>query len=90
MNLPLILRTFAALQVERATAPSFRGEGDGKLVVLEVPENVSPGGGGEVAVRSEISLRSFPPGEYLLRTRITDEETGEVAERESPFIVRTR
>jgi len=28
------------LQVETATAPSFRGEGDGKLVVLDVPENV--------------------------------------------------
>ena len=26
--------------MERATAPSLRGEGDGKLVVLEVPENV--------------------------------------------------
>ena len=26
--------------MERATAPGFRGEGDGALVVLEVPENV--------------------------------------------------
>ncbi|MGH9389221.1 MAG: GWxTD domain-containing protein, partial [Vicinamibacteria bacterium] len=26
---------------ERSTAPSFRGEGDGKIVLLEVPENVS-------------------------------------------------
>ncbi|MGH9333448.1 MAG: GWxTD domain-containing protein, partial [Vicinamibacteria bacterium] len=41
MNLLLLALTLAAGAGARATAPSFHGEGDGKLVVLEVPENVS-------------------------------------------------
>jgi GWxTD domain-containing protein len=63
---------------------------DGRLFSKVAPSHHRPGGGGEVAVRSEISLRSFPPGEYVLRARITDETTGEVAERERPFRVRGR
>jgi GWxTD domain-containing protein len=63
---------------------------DGKLYSRVAPSHHRPGGGGEVSVRSEISLRSFPPGDYLLRARITDETTGEVAERESPFVIRAR
>jgi GWxTD domain-containing protein len=63
---------------------------DGRLFSKVAPSHHRPGGGGEVALRSEISLRSFPPGEYVLRARITDETTGEVAERESPFTVRAR
>jgi len=63
---------------------------DGRLFSKVAPSHHRPGGGGEVAVRSEISLRSFPPGEYVLRARITDEATGEVAERESPFTIRGR
>jgi GWxTD domain-containing protein len=63
---------------------------DGRLFSKVAPSHHRPGGGGEVAVRSEISLRSFPPGEYVLRARITDETTGDVAERESPFTVRAR
>jgi GWxTD domain-containing protein len=63
---------------------------DGRLFSKVAPSHHRPGGGGEVALRSEISLRSFPPGQYVLRARITDETTGEVAERESPFTVRAR
>ncbi len=63
---------------------------EGRLFSKVAPSHHRPGGGGEVAVRSEISLRSFPPGDYILRARITDETTGEVRERESPFTVRTR
>jgi hypothetical protein len=63
---------------------------DGRLFSKVAPSHHRPGGGGEVAVRSEISLRSFPPGEYVLRARITDETTGDVAERESPFTIRAR
>jgi GWxTD domain-containing protein len=63
---------------------------DGRLFSKVAPSHHRPGGGGEVAVRSEISLRSFPPGDYLLRARITDETTGESAERERPFTVRGR
>ncbi len=63
---------------------------DGRLFSKVAPSHHRPGGGGQVAVRSEISLRSFPPGEYVLRARITDESTGEVAERESPFTIRAR
>src|SRR5262245_41254269 len=38
----IVLLIASMLAVEdRATAPSFRGEGDGKIVLLEVPENVS-------------------------------------------------
>jgi GWxTD domain-containing protein len=63
---------------------------DGRLFSKVAPSHHRPGGGGVVAVRSQISLRSFPPGEYVLRARITDEATGEVAERESPFTIRAR
>lgn len=63
---------------------------DGRLFSKVAPSHHRPGGGGEVAVRSEISLRGFPPGDYMLRARITDESTGAVAERESPFRVRVR
>jgi len=63
---------------------------DGRLFSKVAPSHHRPGGGGQVAVRSEISLLRFPPGEYVLRARITDETTGEVAERESPFTVRGR
>ncbi len=63
---------------------------EGRLFSKVAPSHHRPGGGGEVSVRSEISLRSLPPGEYLLRARITDETTGAVAERESPFTVRAR
>src|SRR5262245_48945245 len=37
----LIASALTALQADRATAPTFRGEGDGGIVLLEVPENVS-------------------------------------------------
>jgi GWxTD domain-containing protein len=64
---------------------------EGRLFSKVAPSHHRPGGGGgEVSVRSEISLRGFPPGDYVLRARITDETTGEVAERESPFTVRAR
>jgi len=63
---------------------------NGRLFSKVAPSHHRPGVGGHVAVRSEISLRSFPPGEYVLRARITDETTGEVAERESPFTVRAK
>jgi len=63
---------------------------DGRLFSKVAPSYHRPGGGGEVSVRSEISLRNFPPGSYALRARITDETTGDVAERESPFTVRGR
>ena len=63
---------------------------DGRLFSKVAPSHHRPGGDGEASVRSEISLRSFPPGDYVLRARITDETTGEVAERESPFTVRVR
>jgi GWxTD domain-containing protein len=60
----------------------------GRLFSKVAPSHHRPGGGGEVSVRSEISLRNFPPGDYLLRARITDEATRASAERESPFRVR--
>jgi GWxTD domain-containing protein len=63
---------------------------DGRLFSKVAPSYHRPGGGGEISVRSEISLKSFPPGEYVLRARITDESGGSVAERESPFTVRAR
>ncbi|HSF15951.1 MAG TPA: GWxTD domain-containing protein [Vicinamibacteria bacterium] len=63
---------------------------DGRLFSKVAPSHHRPGGGGEVSVRSEISLATFPPGNYVLRARISDETTGEVAERESPFTVRAR
>ncbi len=63
---------------------------DGRLFSKVAPSYHRPGGGGEISVRSEISLKSFPPGDYVLRARITDETGGAVAERESPFSVRAR
>jgi GWxTD domain-containing protein len=63
---------------------------EGRLFSKVAPSNHRPGGGGVVSVRSEISLKSFPSGDYVLRARLTDETTGEVAERESPFSVRVR
>ncbi|MGH9389900.1 MAG: GWxTD domain-containing protein, partial [Vicinamibacteria bacterium] len=63
---------------------------DGRLFSKVAPSHHRPGGGGVVTVRSEISLKSFPPGDYVLRARITDEITSEVEERESPFSVRAR
>ncbi len=63
---------------------------DGRLFSKVAPSHHRPGAGGEVSVRSEISLKSFPAGDYILRARITDETTGEVAERESPFNIRAR
>ena len=63
---------------------------DGRLFSKVAPSHHRPGGGGQVSIRSEISLKGFPVGDYVLRARITDEITGEVAERESPFSVRVR
>ncbi len=63
---------------------------EGRLFSKVAPSYHRPGGGGVVSVRSEISLKSFLPGDYVLRARITDETTGEVAERESPFSIRVR
>jgi hypothetical protein len=62
----------------------------GRLFSKVAPSHHRPGvrEGREVSVRSEISLRNFPPGDYLLRARVTDETTGASAERESPFRVR--
>jgi hypothetical protein len=63
---------------------------DARLFSKVAPSHHRPGGGGQLSVRSEISLKNFPPGEYVLRARVTDEATGAVAERESPFTVRAR
>jgi GWxTD domain-containing protein len=63
---------------------------DGRLFSKVAPSHHRPGGGGQVSIRSEISLRNFPPGDYVLRARVTDETTGATAERESPFSVRAR
>jgi hypothetical protein len=63
---------------------------DGRLFSKVAPSHHRPGGGGQVSIRSEISLKGFPTGDYVLRARITDEATGEIAEQESPFRVRTR
>ncbi len=63
---------------------------EGRLYSKVAPSHHRPGGGGEVSVRSEISLKSFPAGDYALRARITDETTGQVAERDSPFSIRAR
>jgi GWxTD domain-containing protein len=62
----------------------------GRLFSKVAPSYHRPGPGEEVSIRSEISLRDFPPGEYALRARITDEVSGEVAERDSAFTVRVR
>jgi GWxTD domain-containing protein len=63
---------------------------DGRLFSKVAPSHHRPGGGGQVSIRSEISLRGFAVGDYVLRARITDEATGEVAEQETPFSVRAR
>jgi GWxTD domain-containing protein len=63
---------------------------DGRLFSKVAPSYHEPQAGGEAAVRSEISLREFPPGDYALRARITDEVSGRVAERETAFTVRSR
>jgi len=62
----------------------------GRLFSKVAPSHHRPGGGGELSVRSEISIKGFPVGDYVLRARVTDETTGQVAERESPFSIRAR
>jgi GWxTD domain-containing protein len=63
---------------------------EGRLYSKVAPSHHRPGGGGQVSIRSEISLKGFPAGDYALRARITDETTEEVAERESGFSIRAR
>jgi GWxTD domain-containing protein len=60
----------------------------GRLFSKVAPSYHRPGPGEEVSIRSAISLRDFLSGEYVLRARITDETTGEVAERDAAFTVR--
>lgn len=62
----------------------------GRLFSKVAPSYHQPQPGAEAAIRSEISLREFPPGDYALRARITDEHSGRVAERETAFTVRPR
>jgi GWxTD domain-containing protein len=62
----------------------------GRLFSKVAPSYHEAQPGAEAAIRSEISLREFPPGDYALRTRITDEVSGQVSERETAFTVRAR
>ena len=63
---------------------------EGRLFSKVAP-SLPPAGRGRRSVRPERDLaEELPPGDYVLRARITDETTGDVAERESPFSIRAR
>jgi hypothetical protein len=40
-----------------------------------------------VGIRASIPLGKCPPGDYVMRVRVTDQLTGQKAERETPFVV---
>ncbi len=63
---------------------------EGRLYSKVTPSYHRPGGEREIAIKSEILLRDYPSGDFVLRARITDELTGQQAERDRPFSVRPR
>lgn len=60
---------------------------EGRLFSKVEPSQHRPQSKRQTAIKSEISLKSFPPGKYRLKARVTDETSGAVAEQEAEFIV---
>ena len=44
----------------------------------------------QVAIKSALNLRGLPGGNYVLRARVTDEISGQIAERDAEFTVDSR
>jgi len=60
---------------------------DGRLFSKVAPSYHRPTHRSSVALMSEVSLKELPPGNYTLRARVTDENSGQVAERNADFAV---
>jgi GWxTD domain-containing protein len=61
---------------------------EGRLYSKVAPSEHRPQSKSQTAIKSEISLKGFPPGSYRLRARVTD-GSGAVAEQEAQFVVET-
>jgi GWxTD domain-containing protein len=61
---------------------------EGRLYSKVAPSEHRPQSKSQTAIKSEISLKGFPPGSYRLRARVTD-GSGAVAEQEAQFVVKT-
>lgn len=60
---------------------------EGRLYSKVAPSYHRPLGREETAIKSDISLTGFPPGEYVLRARVTDELSGAKTEQDGAFTV---
>jgi GWxTD domain-containing protein len=63
---------------------------DGRLYSKVPASHHQPSGRTQIALRSDISLDGFPPGNYALRARITDEINEQIVERQAAFSVERR
>jgi GWxTD domain-containing protein len=60
---------------------------DGRLFSKVAPSYHRPTNRSSVAIKSEVSLKALPPGDYTLRARVTDEIANESEERNADFSV---
>ena len=60
---------------------------DGKLFSKVAPSYHRPTNRSSIAIRSDVSLKELPPGDYTLRARVTDEIANELEERNADFSV---
>lgn len=63
---------------------------EGRLYSKVAASYHHPAGRTQIALSSEISLQGFPPGDYSLRARVTDQVTETLAEQEAVFSVTSR
>ncbi|MFQ5789310.1 MAG: GWxTD domain-containing protein, partial [Acidobacteriota bacterium] len=61
---------------------------EGRLYSKVAPSYHRPAGRTQIAIKSEISLGGFPAGAYTLLARVTDEISGQKAERSTNFAVK--
>ncbi|MGH9462948.1 MAG: hypothetical protein ACRD1X_17180, partial [Vicinamibacteria bacterium] len=60
---------------------------DGRLFSKVAPSYHRPTNRSSVAIKSDVSLKELPPGDYTLRARVTDEISNELVERNADFSV---
>jgi GWxTD domain-containing protein len=60
---------------------------DGRLFSKVAPSYHRPTNRSSVAIKSDVSLKELPPGDYTLRARVTDEIANKVEERNADFTV---
>ena len=61
---------------------------EGRMFSKVTPSYHRLTGKSEIAIKSEILLRDYPRGEFVLRARITDQLTGQQVEQNQQFVVR--